>query len=69
MPWIIVLFVNHFLSHVLGKKAVMERVKFFLNTSVDWRTFCCEVPDEWFSNQQAIGRHGIDVEIDHTLIV
>jgi len=37
-------------------------------TSVDWRSFCCEVTDYWFANQEAIGGVGIEVEIDETLI-
>ena len=37
-------------------------------TSVDWRSFCSEVTQYWFDNQQSIGGEGVEVEIDETLI-
>ena len=39
------------------------------NTSVDWRSFACEVTDSWFTQQDPIGGPGIIVEIDETVIV
>jgi len=67
-PWKMVLFVNHFLSRYWDHKGVMESLHLSSATSVDWRSFCCEVTDYWFANQEAIGGVGIEVEIDETLI-
>ena len=39
------------------------------STSVDWRSFCSEVTEWWFGNQDSIGGEGIEVEIDETLFV
>ena len=38
-------------------------------TSVDWRSFCSEVTDFWFSEQESIGGSGVICEVDETLIV
>ena len=67
-PWKMVLFVNHFLSRYWDHKGVMESLHLSSATSVDWRSFCCEVTDYWFANQEAIGGVGVEVEIDETLI-
>ena len=39
-----------------------------MKTSVDWRSFCSEVAEQWFKNQESIGGSGLEVEIDETLI-
>lgn len=44
-------------------------LKISSRTSVDWRSFCSEVTDFWFTEQESIGGPGIVVEIDETLIV
>lgn len=67
-PWKIVLFVNHFLSQLWDHRTVFECIELSTSTSVDWRSFCCEVTDAWFQNQDPIGGAGVDVEIDVTLI-
>ena len=67
-PWKMVLFVNHFLSRYWDHKGEMESLHLSSATSVDWRSFCCEVTDYWFANQEAIGGVGVEVEIDETLI-
>ncbi|GFN83903.1 hypothetical protein PoB_001040900 [Plakobranchus ocellatus] len=49
-------------------KTILDCFQFSSKTSVDWRSFCCEVLDAWFTIQPAIGGPGIEVEIDETLI-
>lgn len=68
-PWKLILFVNHFLSHLWDHKTVIDCLQFSTKSSVDWRSFCSEVCEDWFSNQEPIGGPGIEVEIDETLIV
>ena len=67
--WKVILFVNHWLSNNWNHKMVIKCLKFSTRTSVDWRSFCSEVTDFWFTNQQSIGGPGVLVEIDETLIV
>ncbi|GFN87472.1 hypothetical protein PoB_001397800 [Plakobranchus ocellatus] len=62
------LFINHFLSYTWDHKTILDCLQFSSKTSVDWRSFCCEVLGAWFMNQQAISRPGIEVDIDETLI-
>ena len=68
-PWKIVLFVNHYLSHVWDHRVMLECLNISSRTSVDWRSFCSEVTDAWFQNQDSIGGEGVEVEIGETLIV
>ena len=42
-PWKMMLFVNHFLSRYWDHKGVMESLHLSSATSVDWRSFCCEL--------------------------
>ena len=46
---------------------MMESLHLRSATSVDWRSFCCEVTDYWFANQEAIGGVGIEVELHEIL--
>ena len=66
--WKIVLFVNHFLSHLRDHKTIFQYLGFFTNSSIDWRSFCSEVCLAWFKNQKPIRGEEIGVEIDDTLI-
>ena len=65
--WKIVLFVNHFLSHLRDHKTIFQYLGFFTNSSIDWRSFCSEVCLAWFKNQKPIRGEEIGVEIDDTL--
>lgn len=67
--WKIILFVNHWLSKHWDHVTVIKSLDISSRTSVDWRSFCSEVTDFWFRNQDSIGGPGIVVEIDETLIV
>ena len=67
-PWKIVLFANQWLSKHWDHHTVVKCLKITRKTSVDWRSFCSEVTDKWFSEQEAIGGEGVEVEIDETLI-
>ena len=66
--WKIILFVNHFLSHLWDHRTVTKNLGISMKTSVDWRSFCSEVAEQWFKNQESIGGSGLEVEIDETLI-
>ena len=68
-PWKVLVFVNHWISHHWDHKTVTKGLGLSLVTSVDWRSFCSEVAENWLSNQNTIGGPGIVVEIDETLIV
>ena len=68
-PWKIILFVNHFLSHLWDHKTVTECLGISPAFSVDWRSFCSEVTEAWFKEQEPIGGENIQVEIDETCIV
>ena len=48
---------------------MLECLNISLRTLVDWRSFCSEVTDTWFNNQDSIGGEGVEVEIDKTVIV
>lgn len=65
-PWELVRFVNHWLRKKWDHSSVW---KFPRRTSVDWRSFCSEVTEHWFANQESIGGPEITVEIGETLIV
>jgi len=57
-----------FLKPVLGSQRCDESLHLSSATSVDGTSFCCEVTDYWFANQEAIGGVGIEDETDETLI-
>lgn len=68
-PSEIVCFVNHWLKKKWNHDTVLHCLNWAPSTSVDWRSFCSEVTEWWFDNQDSIGGEGIEVEIDETLFV
>ena len=66
--WKIVLFVNHFLQKFWSHDVICSNLEISMPTSVDWRSFCSEVTEAWFKNQDPIGGEGVEVEIDETLL-
>ena len=48
---------------------MLECLNISSRTLVDWWSFCWEVTDTWFNNQDSIGSEGVEVEIDETVIV
>lgn len=68
-PWKIILFVNHFISHLWDYKTVINCLDISTSTSVDWWSICCQVTDGWVASQDPIGGKGVEVEIDETLIL
>lgn len=67
--WKILFFVNHFITHLWDHKTVTQYLNISSKSLVDSRSFCREVTDEWFSNQELIGGEGIEVETDETLVI
>ena len=67
-PWKLVLFVNDFLSNLWDQKTLTENLNLSTSSYLHWRALCCEVIDDWFSNQESIGGEGIEVEINETLV-
>ena len=67
--WKVIIFVNHLLSCHWDHLTVITGLQISSRTSVDWRSFCSEVTDFWFTEQESIGGPGVVVEIDETLIV
>ena len=68
-PWQIVIFVYYWVQKTFKHSIVLRNVQISLETSVDWRSFCSEVCEHWFNNQEAIGGDSVVVEIDETLVV
>ena len=68
-PSKIVCFVLHFLNHNWDHQTVLDNLRISTKTSVDWRSFCCEVTERWFDQQEPIGGPGKTVEIDETILV
>ena len=67
-PSEILCFVNHWLHKVWDHETIVDSLKWSI-TSVDWRSFCSEVAEWWFDNQNCIGGDGVEVEVDETLFV
>ena len=65
----IVIFVYYWVQKIFTHYTVLRNVQITLETSVDWRSYCSEVCEHWFNNQEAIGGNGCIVEIDETLVV
>ena len=65
----ILIFINHFLSHLWDHKTIQTCLGLSSRIIVDWRVFCAEVCAKWFDNQEAIGGENIEVEIDETQFV
>ncbi|GFR75005.1 hypothetical protein ElyMa_000444600 [Elysia marginata] len=68
-PWKLVLLVNHYLIRHWDYKTIQDCLGLSPNTVCDWRSFCSEVTEQWFSNQDPIGGVGVEVKVDETLIV
>ena len=65
----IVLFVNIFVRKHFSHDIVIENLQINKSTSVDWRSFCSEVCENWLHHQEPIGGENVVVEIDETLMV
>ena len=65
-PWKVLLFVNHWVRKIWDHHTVINSLKISSATSVDWRSFCSEVTEYAFDNQEAIGGEGVIVEIDES---
>ncbi|XP_076045960.1 uncharacterized protein LOC143028154 [Oratosquilla oratoria] len=63
-PSEIVCFVNHWLQKTWNHDTVVKCLKWAPSTSINWRSFCSEVTDWWFDNQDSVGGEGVKVEID-----
>ena len=50
-------------------RRAIQNLNISVKTSVDWRSFCCEVTEAWLDRQPPIGGQDVIVEIDETLIV
>jgi len=68
-PFKVVLFVNHWLQKHWDHETVIKCIGMSKTSSVDWRSFCSEVTQNWLQNQNSIGGAGVIVEIDETLLV
>ncbi len=68
-PWQVVCFVNLWVRKHFSHGQVIGNLEISRRTAVDWRSFCSEVTEFWFSNQQPIGGQDKIIEIDETLIV
>jgi len=68
-PFKVVLFVNHWLQKHWDHETVIKCIGMSKTSSVDWRSFCSEVTENWLQNQNSIGGAGVIVEIDETLLV
>ncbi|GFS07560.1 hydrolase TatD [Elysia marginata] len=53
----------------MGPIDISGRTALVIECVCDWRSFCSEVTERWFSNQDPIGGVGVEVEVDETLIV
>ncbi|GFS21273.1 hypothetical protein ElyMa_003334700 [Elysia marginata] len=58
-PWKLVLLVNHYLSRHWDYKTIQDCLGLSPNTVCDWRSFCSEVTEQWFSNQDPVGGVGV----------
>ena len=63
-PWKVLLFINHFLSHLWDHNTVLECLKISWHTAVDWHLFYSEACCDWLNNQVAVGDARVEVEID-----
>ena len=65
-PWKLLLFINHWLRKVWDHHVVINSLGLSSKTSVDWRSFCSEVTENFFENQEPVGGDGVIVEIDES---
>ena len=68
-PWQVLLFINLFITKRWSHGAAVRNIGISLATSVDWRSFCAEVCEQWVGEEGAIGGEGVVVEIDETHFV
>ena len=52
---------NHWVSKLWDHHTVIDSLEISPNTSVDWRSFCSEIAEYCFENQEQIGGDGIIV--------
>ena len=67
--WKILLFVTLWLQKHFSHGLVSENLGIGAEASVNWRSYCSEVAENWYNRQDPIGGEGIVVEIDETLLV
>lgn len=67
-PSQILLFVCSWLQKNWCHETVLQNLEMDRRSSTDWRSFCSEVTEFWFDNQERIGGVDVSVEIDETLI-
>ena len=53
--WQIVCFVYYWVQKQFVHDIALRNLQISYHTSVDWRSFCSEVCDYWFKNQEPIG--------------
>ena len=68
-PWKVLLFINLFIRKRWSHDAAVRNLGICLRTSVDWRSFCAEVCQQWVGCDDRIGGEGVIVEIDETHFV
>ena len=68
-PWQVLCFINLWVRKYFSHSQARTNLEISRQTAVDWRSFCSEVTEFWFLNQEPIGGVGKTVEIDETLIV
>ena len=68
-PWKILGFIVLWLNKGFQHRWAVDNLSITLKSSVDWRSFCCEVTESWLDSQAPIGGQDVIVEIDETLIV
>ncbi|XP_068219505.1 uncharacterized protein [Palaemon carinicauda] len=66
--WKLMIFLCQFLSEFWKHRPIIKYLNISSKTSVDWRSFCSEVSQFWYNNQEPIGGVDVEVEIDETLI-
>ena len=66
--WKVLLYYHFFILKDFHVTKVSKRLDMSIRTTVDWHSFCCEVPMKWFENQEPIGGQNIEVKNDETVI-
>lgn len=66
--WKVLCFINKWCDKRFTHGNAVRDLSISPTTSVDWRSFCSEVCENWLHHQQPIGGPGQSVEIDETLI-
>ena len=67
-PWQVVVFAYQWVQKNFSHKTTARLCEISEKTSIDWRSFFCEVTNFWCQNQEPIGGPDSIVEIDETLI-